>query len=110
MKQFAILGSIVLVAGSAIGANAADLAQPAASVAPAVSEVRGVIEVGGLGEYVTQTDDTFSGWAPGAYVSAAVSGGSDGFVWGVDGFAERNNFKADFSGDGATEDEAPLYV
>lgn len=62
----------------------------------------GVIEVGLSGIYTENDSDPFEGSAFGAYVSGAISGGSDGFLWGIDGFLEGANFE--------TADEAPTYA
>ena len=55
--------------------------------------VIGVIEVGALAQYVENTSDPFDGWGWGGYLSGALWGGGDGFVGGVDIFAEGNNFE-----------------
>jgi hypothetical protein len=104
------LMAAALVASGVGSARAADLGMPAAMPPAPAPELRGVVEVGVMGEYLSQTDDNFSGWAPGAYISGAISGGMNGFVWGIDGYADRNTFKSDSPPDGVTSDEAPLYV
>lgn len=102
-----LLGATILATLSAGVASAADLmVDVPADVSPAASDMRGTIEVGVFAEYVDQEDDTFSGFAPGGFISGSLWGGSDTFVWGIDGLFERNTF----TGDGATYDEAPLYV
>lgn len=75
-------------------AFAADLliVEPAVAPASAASGVRGVIELGAFANYVDETDEDFSGTAGGAYVSGAIWGGADGFVWGIDGYFDRNSF------------------
>lgn len=75
-------------------AFAADLIidEAALEPAPAPSAVRGVVELGALANSVDQTDDSFDGTAGGAYVSGAIWGGADGFVWGIDGYFDRNSF------------------
>lgn len=85
-------------------AHAADLIvdTPAAVPVAVSSGLRGVIEVGVLGNHISQTDEDISEWGFGGYASAAIWGNSDGLVWGLDGYIDGNNF--------GTPDTAPTYV
>ena len=88
----------LFVAASAV--QAADLVIEEPAVVEAVSSgISGVVEFGALGQHVDNTSDPFEGWAPGAYISGAISGGADSFVWGIDGYGEWANFE--------TANEAP---
>lgn len=61
--------------------------------------IAGMVELGAYVQHVSNESDPFDGFAPGAYVSGAISGGQDSFVWSLDGFAEFAGFE--------TSNEAP---
>jgi hypothetical protein len=90
----------LLVAASAV--QAADLVIEEPVVVEEASGIAGVVEFGAYAQNVDNTSDPFEGWAPGAYISGAISGGADSFVWGIDGYAEGANFE--------TANEAPNWV
>jgi hypothetical protein len=100
-----LLGATIVATLGGGGAMSADLMVngPAAATAAPQSELRGTLEIGVLGEWANQPDDSFSGFAPGGFVTGSLWGGRDSFVWGIDGLLERNTFNT-------TEYEAPLYV
>lgn len=88
--------------GGAIAADVVAGGTPVVEVA-AYSGARGVVEVGALAQFASQTDDPFEGGAGGLYASGALSGVSDSIVWGIDGVIEAKSFTD-------TSLEAPRYV
>lgn len=100
-----LAASVVTLAALGGAAFAADLIVDEAPVAsPAMSSgIKGVIDLGVLATFASQTDDPFDGWAGGGYVGANLWGLSDSFYWGLDGYLEANSFES-------TDEEAPNFV
>jgi hypothetical protein len=92
--RFAASVLVLMIAAS--GVQAADLViEEPVVVDTAASSLRGTVEVGALAQYVDQEEGPFTGWAGGGYVSAALWGGEDSFVWGLDGYLDGNGFDPD---------------
>jgi hypothetical protein len=100
--KFAVSMLAILMATTA-AASAADLIiEEPVAVDIAAPQLSGVIELGISGVYTENDSDPFEGSAAGAFISGAISGGSDGFLWGIDGLFEGAGFE--------TADEAPTYT
>ena len=100
--KFSVSVLALLLTASAVQAADLVIEEPVVIDEVASSGVRGVIELGALAQYADQTSDPFDGWAGGGYISAAIWGGDDGFVWGIDGYFDANSF--------SSTDFAPNYV
>ena len=96
--------SILAVLAASSAAHAADLVvdTPMEPISQS-SGMKGVVEVGVLGQFVSQTDDSFDGWAGGGYASGALWGVADSLIWGIDAYGDANSFDS-------TGHEAATYV
>lgn len=92
MKRLIALGAASLMGSTAYAADLIISNTEPVFVDPVVyaspSGFRGSAEIGLQGAYVVNNDDGVEELMGGAYVSAAVSGAADGFVWGLDGLLD----------------------